>query len=223
MTTSNCMTDAPVFSERRSLQNRMSASLRINKDTFNENLTKTQAYCNWRMRDKTLDNAQIFRSFNPDFKGRKLFEFQYAEYGIGPVSCFNNTNISAWTASPFDDNIIEHLYASQLKRKSAFAETSTPGQSQSAKGDIIISKIDLTLQDGASAFQSQGFFDTYDLPPIDTWFYMTEYKASRLIFAWVPQQYKPRVNQAILVNCTDCLGWFSQWYPGESQRILSLN
>jgi hypothetical protein len=215
------MTDAPVYSERRSLQNRINASLRINKDIFNENLSKTQAYCHWRMSDKTLDNARVFRSFNPDFKGRKLFEFQHAEYGIDPVSCFDNTIMSEWTASPFDDDTIEQLYARQMKGKSGFAKTLSTGQS--AKGDIIISKIDLTQQDGASAFQSQGFFDTYDLPPIDTWFYMTEYKTSRLIFAWVPQQYKPRVNQAILVNCTDCLGWFSQWYPGESQRILSLN
>ncbi len=210
---------ASVFPPTHSAQNPKGNSLRIDKATFNENLNKTQAFCHWRMSDKTLDNATVFRSFNPIFKDRKLFEFQHTQFSLAPVSGFNNLNLAKWTTNPLAESIIEQLYTDQLANKNKYVETLLTGPF--FKGDILISKIDQTLLDGASEFQSQGFFDTYDLPPIDTWFYMTECQTSRLIFAWVPQQYKSKVNQAILVNCMDCLGWFSQWYPAQSRRVLA--
>lgn len=208
-----------VFPSARYQQNHKGTGLKIDKSIFNENLSKTQAYCEWRMSDKTLNNATVFRSFNPTLNSRKLFEFQRNQYNNKPESGFNAMNQSEWTIDPLEENVIEHLYSDQLANKNKFAKVAMP--EQSFKGDIIVSKIDLTLLDGASEFQSQGFFDTYDIPPIDTWFYMSSYDTSRLIFAWVPQKYKSRVNQSILVNCVDCIGWFSEWYPQESNRVIA--
>lgn len=196
-----------------------STALKINRAAFIENLRKTQMHCDERMSDKTLDNASVFRSFNPELNGRNLFEFQSATFDNIARPNTKSYNLAEWTTDPLAQNMIEDLFNEQLANIDNY--TYNPRLGQSYKGDILISKIDLTLLDGASEFQSQGYFDTYDMPPIDTWFYMTRNSTSRLIFAWVPQQYKPRVNQAILVNCIDCIGWFSQWYPFESRITLS--
>lgn len=93
------------------------------------------------------------------------------------------------------------------------------------KSDIIrnsiLSNLHLGIQiDGASEIQSLGLIDLYDIPPIDTWFYMTRTKESRLLFAWIPNQHVHYANEAVEVNCVDCINWFDVWHPKQFENII---
>jgi hypothetical protein len=63
--------------------------------------------------------------------------------------------------------------------------------------------------DGASEWESEGFFDLYDLPPIDTWVYIAPNREGRKdLYAWVPDKFTQLAQNAIDVNCMDMIRWF---------------
>jgi len=168
--------------------------------------------------ESVIDNASVFRSFNPEINEKEIFE-----YGLATVSQNDNTNdklykIVGWTIDPLqNDWFIDTLHQDVLAYKDQCV-ADVPHQ-LAYGGDIIITKIDETVVDGASAAESYYLFDEFDMPPIDTWFYLTKGPKSRHLFAWIPREYRDYANEAIDVNCVDCIGWFSEWYPVEYKNL----
>jgi hypothetical protein len=197
--------------------------LNLDPPIFSTNLLKTQQFCQEQMSyvieaPLLIDRASVFRGFNPEINGRELFE-----YGIGTFGSPDNKPYKTvgWTTDPLQhDWFVGTLLQDQMAYKDAcLVKTSF----QSAyNGEIIISRVDETVLDGASAVSSYYLFDDYDLPPIDTWFYLTSNNKKRLLFAWIPHAYMYDANEAVDVNCMDCIGWFKDWYPEEYKQYYLL-
>jgi hypothetical protein len=60
-----------------------------------------------------------------------------------------------------------------------------------------------TVEDGASAYLSRGFFDMEDAPPWDTWFLYSK----DAIFSWVPDSLVQNAQAGIDANIVDCIHW----------------
>jgi hypothetical protein len=188
--------------------------LTIPKNIFLSNLRLTQQYCQDQLDNEQVDNATALRSINPVFNDVNIFTFQIAYFD-------SSIHTTKWSIDPFETNtdyLINGLFEEQLKVKQKLI---FGGTNQIFEGDILVSKIDCTVIDGASEVQSLGFIDTYDIPPIDTWFYLTKVKEGRLLFSWVPQKFKHDANEGILVNCVDCFNWFKTWYPNVYHSITT--
>jgi hypothetical protein len=186
--------------------------LTIDKNIFRSNLRLTQQYCQLQQVYHEKDNAKTLRSVNPIFNKERIFTFENAY--------FNDRETAKWTIDPIDThNLVNNLFEMQINEKRRLISTDT---SQIFQGNVLVSKIDCTVIDGASEVQSLGFIDTYDLTPIDTWFYLTKIKESRLFFSWIPITFNHDVNEGVLVNCVDCFNWFENWYPKEFEKINSV-
>ncbi|AEV98985.1 hypothetical protein A4D02_10535 [Niastella koreensis] len=196
--------------------------LPINPVIFTSNLLITQQYCYLQLTNDT-DKATIFRSFNPYIQVERFFEFRKHYYDFVIEEDVQTITQAHWTIDPFDNpNIIAKMFHDQLVHKEAcLGGISPPGEKY--HGDIVISSINESVLDGASEVQSFGLFDIYDIPPIDTWFYlMNTDGGKRLLFAWIPEGYIHYANNAVEVNCMDCIGWFKDWYPEEYKQYYLL-
>lgn len=74
-------------------------------------------------------------------------------------------------------------------------------------GRILMIEIDITVVDGASESNSDGFIDIYDAPPIDTWFYIEDTYNGKVLYAWIPNRFVELVEDGIAVNVVDMLCW----------------
>jgi hypothetical protein len=72
-----------------------------------------------------------------------------------------------------------------------------------AGGKLLVYEPDDNVSDGASQYQTKGYFDLDDAPPWDTWVCYLE----RHLISWVPPQLLNLVNEGIAVNCVDCIRW----------------
>ncbi|NML40124.1 hypothetical protein HHL17_23195 [Chitinophaga sp. G-6-1-13] len=77
------------------------------------------------------------------------------------------------------------------------------------KGKIVAHEIDKTLIDGGCEVVSNGYVDVYDLPPIDTWIYLTspEGKVDPILYCWVPNQFVKTMQDVIDVSIADLFEW----------------
>ena len=83
-----------------------------------------------------------------------------------------------------------------------------------SKGRLLIYEPDCTLLEGASARESQGFFDDYDCPPIDTWidfFDVSNYFFEQSsVVSWIPEKYIPLAERGVGVSSTECIYWLDK-------------
>ncbi len=93
-------------------------------------------------------------------------------------------------------NLRSSLIKSQLFREHA-TPASQPG------GKLLFYIPDENVSDGASRFDSNGFFDAYDCPPWDLWF---RYSECTLI-SWVPEVLSPLAQACIDANPVECIRW----------------
>ena len=195
--------------------------LNIDKNIFGWNLSLTQEYCRLQLYKPQLDNAQIFRSYNPTLNQKPLFAFKVEHFAFDIEPNLSSCTFTQWALDPTEkenENLIDTLFEQQIDFKASHVSVDTRKVYQ---GDILISQIDCTVIDGASEMQSLGLVDIYDIPPIDTWFYLTRSKESRLLFAWIPKELRHHANEAVLVNCVDCINWFQNWYPQDYEQIVA--
>ena len=192
--------------------------LSIDKNIFAANLRVTQLYCDIQKIYTEKNNTPIFRSFNPQIKGDHVFKFKLSDYAFEENTkfCF----LTNWTIDPTEtenEYLMNELFEKQLAHKRA---TVSKNQTDTKfSGDILVAQVDNTVIDGASAVASCGLIDDFDLPPIDTWFYQTQNRQGRLLFAWIPHEFVKFTNDAILVNCVDCINWFKNWFPNEHREM----
>jgi hypothetical protein len=189
--------------------------LGLENNTFSKNLWLTQQYCEQQIANVHKSNAAILRSYNPMNNSKSMFSFRFSNFSHpGMGDDFFQTD---WAVDPFDqgnEKLVEGLFDMQLIFKEGKIEI--PDTSKDFAGEILVARIDETVVDGASSVMSIGLIDDFDCPPIDTWFYLTGMKgSSRLLFSWIPQKFYELANEAILVNCVDCLGWYKDWFPKD--------
>jgi len=192
--------------------------LNIDKNIFADNLLLTQAYCHLQIANNNKDNAAICRTYNPPYKNKHLFHFEIEYFGFEIKPGIKHCTLTKWAIDPMDEKIINDLFIDQLNYKKqhvVYIDKNNIGS-----GKILVSQIDCTVVDGASEMQSLGLIDLYDMPPIDTWFYMANTKESRLLFAWIPNELVHYANEAIAVNCIDCINWFEECYPKDNELLL---
>ena len=174
----------------------------INKETFFQNLNLTQIYCEQRIQDKSKSVAKILRSLNLEYENEKFFGFEWdKDYKV---------EITNWNFEILDNDfqIVKELFEEQINQKKQLIENK---ENKDFKGKIFVSEFESTVTDGASEIKSKGLIDVYDLPPIDTWFYMAKKNNTQNIFAWIPEIMEIDANNAIEVNCVDILSWLKNW------------
>jgi len=178
--------------------------------TFHENLLLTQIYCGQQLLNCEKNSASIFRSINPFRNGKRVFEFKISDYGFEPGTRYNFS--TEWTQDPLRDEssklFFNELFDLQLLQKRENIKGLI--YDQEFKGGILIVAIDDTITDGMSEVCSEGLIDVYDCPPIDTWFYLTNNPEGRLLFAWIPKEFTYQANEAINVNCVNCIYWLKE-------------
>jgi hypothetical protein len=197
--------------------------LKIDKNIFLSNLRLTQKYCQLQLDNSQKDNATILRSINPILNNDSIFKFDTEHFNFDIEPNINSCVITKWTIDPTEsknDYLINVLFEEQLNIKHRLFSTEN---NQMFEGDILVSQIDCTVIDGASEVASLGLIDSYDITPIDTWFYLTKTKESRLLFSWIPKTLRHYANDGILVNCVDCFNWFENWYPNDLDKITADN
>ncbi|MCP4522279.1 MAG: hypothetical protein GY827_11415 [Cytophagales bacterium] len=63
----------------------------------------------------------------------------------------------------------------------------------SLQGRILTFQIGIPLNDNSPSEKTNGFFDEFDISPIDTWFYIKD----EILFCWIPNDYEQLVNERI--------------------------
>lgn len=188
----------------------------MNRKEFYGNLLLTQIYCEQQLLNHEKNPASILRSINPTYNGKPIFEFD--KQMLANQEC----DVTQWQFDSFlEKSAINNLFEKQLIHKNQIINPIDTNRS--FEGAILVAEIDANVADGASEWASNGFIDVFDTPPIDTWFYKTQLlgeREERFLFAWVPQQFVPLVQEAIHVNCMDCLHWFDDLYPLKYNMFL---
>jgi hypothetical protein len=167
--------------------------------------------------------AEIFRSFHPKVHGRPLFYFQD---GRSSSEIENNSTpwmTAKWAFDPIAQDrayALEKLFNDQISFKMRYCPDHADIQ---YNGDILVVQIDGTVCDGAPGHESLGLVDLYDMPAIDTWFYLTKSSEGRLLFCWIPDFVTQHADNAVDVNCVACLYWFvPSECEAESDQIVTV-
>jgi len=86
-------------------------------------------------------------------------------------------------------------------------DISCPDWSVAGDGELLIVEIDYSLWEGLTESESNGFFDSFDIPAWDTWVHLQRIRETDVLLYWIPQALIPIVNEAIPVSTTDCIHW----------------
>ena len=202
--------------------------LEIDQAVFDKNLLLTQAYCALQLKNTYKNYASILRSFNPVYNGKELFSFE--------LGCFGETKdgaykfLTEWHLDPLkreNDYLYDDLFEKQLNHKK---ETIDPAGLLEFNGQVLIAEIDSVITDGVSEFESEGFIDYNDCPPIDTWFYIAKNEGRRVLFAWIPEPCVNLADKGIEVNVINTFNWYnegrvesSDWHNenlGETPKVV---
>jgi hypothetical protein len=146
-----------------------------------------------------INYSKVLRTTNPDYDGVPLYTFDSTQFD--------------WPATPelyFDYTLVLDS-ALQLRQDGILSNKNI-----SELGKIIRFEIDITILDGAPCAESNGFIDESDIPPIDTWFYVTE----NYLFCWIPKMFVEKMQNAIDVEILDSYGWLEEINPRLNQGII---
>jgi hypothetical protein len=99
----------------------------------------------------------------------------------------------------------------------------------SARGRILTFETNITTICGAPVAESAGFVDIYDIPPIDTWFYLKnnyvhksdwkDRECTLSLFCWIPKAYEPFMQSAINVEILESYRWLDENDPELYQKL----
>jgi hypothetical protein len=183
-------------------QNNIDFDIDLPKD-FYSNLQKTIIWTEEIIKsievNSQINYSKVLRTTNPDY------------YGV-PFYTFDSTQFD-WTATPelcFNYNLVLGS-ALQLRREGILSNKNI-----SELGKIIRFEIDITTHDGAPCAESYGFIDESDIPPIDTWFFVT----ANYLFCWIPKMFIEKMQNAIDVEILGSYRWLEEINPGLNQGII---
>jgi len=169
----------------------------IEKKVFYSNLKLTQHYCEYNKLGITKDCASNLRTINPIINDQKAFQFKEIDNDQ-----FGKLKITDWIIDPlYEKDIIDDIFEIQLSHKKEISYN----HNDIIEGKILVSYYKETLFEGFCQLTSNGFIDEYDLPPIDTWFYIN--KSSELLYSWIPKKFYSNIDEAIHSSSTDIYCW----------------
>jgi hypothetical protein len=143
--------------------------------------------------DKSQINySTILRLTNPEYEGKPFYRYEdtWSGFAATPEISFNYLTVLQKALAIRADKDFEPKDISQL-------------------GQILEFDIDLTTHDGAPCAESEGFVDESDIPPIDTWFYLTKTK----LYCWIPSLFIENMQGAIDVEIFDSYRWIKDSNP----------
>jgi len=172
-------------------------------DAFYINLRKTIAFTEQIISDikdvSKIDYAKVLRTTDPVYNGQ-------------PFHIHNPDD--SWVSTPQSGFDYSAILTAAL---SVRTQTQVPDLNLSSLGRILQFEIDITTHDGAPVFESHGFVDESDIPPIDTWFYIT----TRHLYCWIPTLFIDKMQGAIDVEICGSYHWLGEIKPELSQEILN--
>lgn len=169
---------------------------KIDTGEFCSNLIRT---INWTSRiiesidDTTeIDYSRVLRSFNPAYGEGSFYTYDSPEFGFAssPDIPFNYALVLEQAMALRPDNNLPNGNIDQL-------------------GKILEFDIDVTTHDGAPVAESEGFVDESDIPPIDTWFYLTK----SYLYCWIPARFVNIMQNAIDVEIFGSYRWIRDSNP----------
>jgi|GEM_PF-1340859 len=176
----------------------------IYKDTFYSNLVKTIAWTEKIIAaipdQSAIDYLRVLRSTNPVYNGRPF-------YSYGAESRYG------YAATPeiyFDYSLV--LNEALLIRHDTIGAMDEPAN----YGKILVFEIDVTTHDGVPIVVSDGFVDESDIPPIDTWFFITK----QYLYCWIPTLFIAKMQLAIDVEMFGSYGWLELVNPSLNEQLL---
>jgi hypothetical protein len=180
--------------------------LTINQEEFFTSLKITQHYCVQQLQQPWRSKFLALRtSLQPIC--------QHQQWFVTPPSLeveATTIKLEEWlrTSDPYHPARFAEVFAQQLTYKtSAVAGTA---RQVSYPGRILVAEYGQNIPDGAVEIETASFFDEFDLPPIDTWFYngYSELQGG-ILFAWIPEQFIDLTQRAIDMQFLDILHWFA--------------
>lgn len=143
-----------------------------------------------------INYATILRSTNPVYEGRPFYRYEddTPDFAITPDISFNYIPVLKEALAYKKDGFVYFKNMHQL-------------------GEILEFKIDLTTHDGAPCAETNGFIDESDIPPIDTWFYITNTK----LYCWIPSFFIQKMQDAMEVEIMGSYNWIK-----DSNTVLYL-
>ncbi len=159
-----------------------------------KHLRDAQIYIDKILKESTANELKeyhkILRKSNPEYKGKPLYVFM-EEYKVDLSSELLYLN-------DFKTILKETLKTRNLKLAN---EINLNGE-----GRILGFTIGLTTIDGAPIAESKGFVDYYDIPPIDSWFYLKD----DTLLCWIPNEYLAIMQGAINVEICGAYFWLDE-------------
>jgi len=168
-------------------------------DQFHYNLSRTIAWTqnivNGIRDHSSINYSKVLRTINPLYEGKPFYNFD------NEVCPLDN-----------DFNYAPILFYILGLRKEKINGT----KDINSLGKILRFQINITLVDGAPIECSEGFVDLYDIPPIDTWFYITK----EYLYCWIPTMFIRKMQDAIDVEVLDSYAWLEDIEPELNNQII---
>ena len=172
-------------------------------DMFKMRLAETIAWCAAQAR--VTDPANSLRTAALTPSNRRMDFAGYADFD--------------WETEESGDQVLSALAEPRAGLLKIADLTPAPLPASLVAGRLIVYQPDQTLEDGLSEEISKGFFDQGDVPPWDTWVWISEgppgmspnsqpYRNSYLI-CWVPSMFINLAADGIAANCVNCISWAS--------------
>lgn len=177
----------------------------INQEEFFANLKTTQAYCAQQLLQPWQGEFLALRtSLRPVYHNQQWF---VTPPGREAEAQMMEPDEWIRTRDPYYAAHFAEVFAQQL----AYKTRAVAGFAHQAfySGRILVAEYGMNIPDGAVEVETESFFDEFDLPPIDTWFYNGHSEARRgILFAWIPAQFMGLAQLAIDMQFLDILHWF---------------
>ena len=168
------------------------------------------------MQLKNGDNNPVtaLRTFNPIYNGFEIFSYERGKSFDGDFATLE------WKIDPLGRNtkLYDELFEMQLAYKNKLIVSADINQK--LEGKILVVDIDYVINDGISEYETEGFIDYNDCPPIDTWFYLEADNNRRVLFAWIPQKFVPLVQHGWEVNMLEIFLWYEDWLLREKRPTI---
>jgi len=146
-----------------------------------------------------INFTTILRLVNPIYKGKPFYTFVDTSYGY----------VANSVRHPFNyDTILKEALEVRT-------ETILPKGDIRSLGKILEFDNDLTTYDGAACAEG-GFVDEGDIPPLDTWFYVTKTK----LYCWIPSMFVGKIEDAMAVEIFESYHWLEESDPFFNLEIF---
>jgi len=153
-------------------------------------------------------HSKIFRHSNPDYKGGPFYSYDHNGFPIITINDYFDYH-EVFAKALLKRNNIEHNI--QLENPNDF-------------GKILLFETEVTTNDGVTTFNTNGFIDDWDVPPIDCWFFLARsYWCSTgnlALFSWIPKAYIPIMQEGIDVEILGSYAWLQDVDQDLNDRLL---